>query len=249
MFKIVFVDDEPLILDGLKKIIDWEEFGISVVGTATNIEDAMIIIKSFKPEIIITDIRLQGYNGLEMIEVLKQNGFKGEIIILSGYADFEYAQRAIEYGVCGYLLKPVNVGKLEKLVSQITEKLKTDMGFSQSEENSIEVVVKYVNEHFTEDITLSELAMRNHYEIATFSRKFKKYTGRGFTDYVAGLRIEYAKRYLTDTTRSIEDITEIVGYKSVRYFREIFEKYTGVTPSKYRKGFGNLNETSVKEEN
>lgn len=235
MYKVIFVDDEPLIFEGLKKIIDWQKYGISVAGCATNAEDAMVIIEEFRPEIIITDIRMQGVSGLDMIEELSNKGYEGYIIILSGHRDFEYAQRAIENKVFGYLLKPLNISKLEKLVMQIVEKLDAatpDLAYS---DNTIEQIVEYIKTHFSEDISLGEIAKQHHFEMSNFSRMFKRYTGENYTDYVAKLRIEYAKKYLEQTTRSIEEITERVGYKSVRYFRELFMEYTGITPSQYRK--------------
>ena len=119
MYKVIFVDDEPLMLEGLKQIIEWQDYGINVAGSATNPEDAMILIDEFEPEIIITDIRMQGSNGLDMIEELNKNGYKGYIIILSGHRDFEYAQRAIENQVFAYLLKPLDINKLKTLVTQI----------------------------------------------------------------------------------------------------------------------------------
>jgi len=234
VYKIVFVDDEPIILEGLKYIIDWDKYDVSIVGSATNTEDALVMIKEFNPEIIITDIRMQSSSGLEMIEQLKKDGYEGCIIILSGYRDFEYAQRAIENNVYRYLLKPLDVGKFEDMISGIVDSLNLKKDVNSSK-NSIEEIMKYINAHFSEDISLGEIAKMHHYEVSGFSRAIKKHTGMNYTDYVAKLRVEYAKRYLTDTTRSIEDITEIVGYKSVRYFRETFEKYTGVTPSQYRK--------------
>ena len=235
MYKVIFVDDEPLILEGLQRIIDWQKYGINVVGSATTTQDATVLVKEFDPEIIITDIRMHGTSGLEMIEDLNRDGYKGYIIILSGYRDFEYAQKAIENKVYAYLLKPLDIKKLEKTISEIVENLDKEQELLKDSENTIEQVIEYVKTHFHENISLGELAKQHHFEISNFSRMFKRYTGERYSDYVAKLRVEYAKRYLTDTTRSIEEIAELVGYKSVRYFREIFMEYTGLTPSQYRK--------------
>lgn len=235
MYKVIFVDDEPLILEGLQRIIDWQEYGINVVGSATTAQDAMVLIKEFAPEIIITDIRMQGTSGLDMIEKLNRDGYRGHIIILSGYRDFEYAQKAIENKVFAYLLKPLNIEKLKTIILAVTENLDSEqkpLGYSK---NTIDQVIEYIETHFSEDISLGELAKKYHFEISNISRMIKRYTGDRYTDYVAKLRVEYAKRYLTETTRSIEEIAELVGYKSVRYFREIFMEYTGLTPSQYRK--------------
>lgn len=235
MYKIIFVDDEPLVLDGLKQILDWNKYEIGVVGCATSAEDAMILVEEFEPEIIITDIRMHGSNGLDMIEDLNKGGYDGYIIILSGYRDFEYAQKAIENKVYSYLLKPLDINKLKSLIEKIIYELNETKANKGSSENTIEGIVEYIGTHFFEDISLGELAKQYHFEISNFSRLFKRYTGENYTDYVAKLRVEYAKKYLIETTRSVEEITEIVGYKSVRYFRELFIEYTGMTPSQYRK--------------
>lgn len=235
MYKVIFVDDEPLILEGLQKIIDWQEYGINVIGSATTVDDAMVIIKEFVPEIIITDIRMQGTSGLDMIERLNRDGYKGHIIILSGYRDFEYAQKAIENKVFAYLLKPLDIEKFKKTISEVVENLDSEKKPFEYSANTIEQVIEYIETHFSEDISLGELAKKYHFELSNISRMIKRYTGERYTDYVAKLRVEYAKKYLTETTRSIEEIAELVGYKSVRYFREIFMEYTGFTPSQYRK--------------
>ena len=235
MYKVIFVDDEPLILEGLQHIIDWQEYGINVVGNATTVDDAMVLVKEFVPDIIITDIRMQGKNGLDMIEKLKGDGYKGYIIILSGYRDFEYAQKAIENKVFAYLLKPLDIEKLKKIILEVIDNLNSEQKLFEDSKNAIEQIIEYIETHFYEDISLGELANQHHFEISNISRMFKRYTGEKYTDYVAKRRVEYAKRYLAGTTRSIEEITELVGYKSVRYFREIFTEYTGLTPSQYRK--------------
>ena len=235
MYKVIFVDDEPLILEGLKQIIEWKKYDIDVVGVATNTDDAMVLIEEYRPEIIITDIRMQGSNGLDMIEDLNKGGYKGYIIILSGHRDFEYAQKAIDNKVYSYLLKPFDINKLKDLVLQIVEKLDETKTVFDCSDNTVEQIVEYIKVHFSENISLGDLAKQHHFEMSNFSRMFKRYTGENYTDYVAKLRIENAKKYLEYTTRSIEEITEMVGYKSARYFRELFMEYTGMTPSQYRK--------------
>ena len=96
MFKVVFVDDEFLIVEGLKSIIDWESYNICVAGIASNARTGIELVKETNPDILITDIRMKGMDGLEMLRHLKEAGYNGYIIILSGYQEFEYAQKAIE---------------------------------------------------------------------------------------------------------------------------------------------------------
>lgn len=111
MIKVIIADDEEKICRLINQLIDWEALDMEVVAIVHNGIDAVKMIETIKPDIVITDIRMPGYNGLEMIENVKQNNIHSEFIIISGYRHFEYAKRAIKFGVKEYLLKPIN--KLE----------------------------------------------------------------------------------------------------------------------------------------
>ena len=235
MFKVVFVDDEFLIVEGLKSIIDWESYNICVAGTALNACDGITLVKETKPDILITDIRMKGMDGLEMLKHIKETGYNGYIIILSGYQEFEYAQKAIENGVYRYLLKPVDIPVLTNIISDISNKLSEERTELEMFESGIDKAVAYIESHFKEDISLNKIAEMFHFEASYFSKLLKKRFGMTYTEYVMTLRINMAKDYLKKTDYSIEKIAFIVGYKDDKYFREIFKKYVGVSPARYRK--------------
>ncbi|HUU26191.1 MAG TPA: response regulator [archaeon] len=116
MLKVMIVEDEELIREGLRKNIEWESLGLEVVGSAENGVEAIQLCKSLKPDILITDIRMPIVSGLELIEKVKADNEDTVFIIISGYDDFTYAQQAIKYGVNDYFLKPIELEKLtEKL--------------------------------------------------------------------------------------------------------------------------------------
>lgn len=235
MFKVVFVDDEFLIVEGLKTVIDWESYNICVAGTASNASDGISLVKETNPDILITDIRMRGMNGLEMLGHLKEAGYKGYIIILSGYQEFEYAQKAIENGVYRYLLKPVDIPVFTNIIQDISEKLSEQKSEVEMFDSGLEKAVSYIESHFKEDISLNKIAEMFHFEASYFSKLLKKRFGMTYTEYVTTLRINMAKDYLKKTDYSIEKIAFIVGYKDDKYFREIFKKYVGVSPARYRK--------------
>ena len=107
MLKVIIADDEKLICRLVQALADWELLGMEVVGTAENGLEALTLIEALEPDILITDIRMPGCNGLELIRQAKERRPELEIVIISGYAHFEYAQSAIKYGVGNYLLKPI----------------------------------------------------------------------------------------------------------------------------------------------
>ena len=128
--KVVIADDEVRICQLIQALVNWEEMGMEIAGTANNGIDACEVIEKESPDILITDIRMPGCSGLELIEKIKKTKPELEIIIISGYAHFEYAQQAIRYGVGYYLLKPINkvelMGILEKLKNKIGERIDSE---------------------------------------------------------------------------------------------------------------------------
>lgn len=122
MLRVIIADDEERICKLIRALADWQQLGMEVVGVASNGLDALECVKNLSPDILITDIRMPGLGGLELIEKAKQAVAHLEIIIISGYAQFDYAQTAIKYGVGEYLLKPVNEEALNSTLAKMGEK-------------------------------------------------------------------------------------------------------------------------------
>ncbi|MDQ2084870.1 response regulator [Herbivorax sp. ANBcel31] len=124
MLRVLIVDDEPLANEGLKNIIEWEKNGYEICGEASNGEEATLKIRKLKPDVVVTDVRMPVLDGLELISFVK-NKIDSNIkfIILSGYSEFEYAKKAMEFGVKHYLLKPV----FEEEITQVLKDLCTEI--------------------------------------------------------------------------------------------------------------------------
>lgn len=123
MYKVAIIDDEPLIVEGLSKTMTWEKWNCAVAGFAYNGREGMELIRREKPDIIITDINMPEMDGLMMIAGLKSEFPGVQIIILTGYREFEYARRAIGLGVSRFLLKPSKMSELEEAMETVTERL------------------------------------------------------------------------------------------------------------------------------
>ncbi|NQX59973.1 response regulator transcription factor [Paenibacillus qinlingensis] len=113
MFKVMLVDDEPSIREGLRTLINWERSGFWIAGDASNGKQGLEQWAKLQPDLILTDIRMAGMDGLAMIEEIRNQDMKCQFILLTGYSDFQYAQRAIKYGVDSYLLKPIDPDELQ----------------------------------------------------------------------------------------------------------------------------------------
>ena len=126
---LLIVDDEAEIRSGLRSIIPWEDYSVSVIGTAANGAEALDKIRYYEPDIVITDIQMPGMNGLQLVQRAKKEQFDCSFVILSGYDEFEYARTAIKYGVREYLLKPISIKDLTELIRNLKEDIlsKRDM--------------------------------------------------------------------------------------------------------------------------
>ena len=237
MNRVFIVDDEMWIIIGLKKLIGKSGLPFQVIGEANNGVAALEEIEEKKPDVLFTDIRMPGYNGLELMDRLNAKGLSPKVIFISGYADFEYAQSAIRLGAFDYLVKPIEQDKLNEVLERI---LASGEGIPDDETQEINpsTICKILNEmrqNYTENITLTDLARKYNISISHLSSLIKEELHLPFSEYITSKRIQKAKELLADESLSVEEIAERVGYGDYFYFIKVFKKSCGISPSKYRK--------------
>ncbi len=121
MLRVLLVDDEPFIVQGLSVLIDWEAEGYEVVGMAANGEEALEFLKVNQVELIIADIKMPVMSGIELLEIIKKDRISDAyFVILSGYSDFNYAQQAIRFECMDYILKPVQQEELTRILRKVS---------------------------------------------------------------------------------------------------------------------------------
>jgi len=154
-YKVVIAEDEPIILEGIKRKIRWDELGLELAGTASHGMEAYQLCKRMKPDILITDIRMPELTGLELIKHVKQSNRRLVCIIVSGIGDFHFAREAIELGVSHYLLKPLKENQINDLLREQIALL---------EEHSIDrrSVMELNEKYKRQEETMRELALSKH---------------------------------------------------------------------------------------
>ncbi|MDO4293183.1 MAG: response regulator [Eubacteriales bacterium] len=249
MYHVFLADDEPWALAILKNLIEWNEYGFAVSGEAEDGRQAMERIERMKPDLILSDIRMPGMDGLTLLERLREKGIKSQVLLVSGYTDFEYARRALQLGCAGYLVKPVEEKDLIEALERVRARLdeasgqETDPGMDQgmdqegyvSEKQQVQQMVQYIQEHYAEGLTLQVLAERFGKCETYISSQIKKRTGKGFTEHLTEVRIQKAQELLQSTNDSIESVAARVGYPDYYYFTKVYKKTTGISPAAYRK--------------
>ena len=129
MYNILIVDDEPIVKIALRSILPWEEYGFFICGTAGNGLEALSLVEKQHPDVIITDLKMPGMDGLELIRTLKEKKYPGEILVLSNYEDFDSVRSALLLGAADYLLKiKIQADTLLACLNKTTEKLQKKAG-------------------------------------------------------------------------------------------------------------------------
>ncbi len=134
MYKVLLVDDEEMVTQGLSRFVPWKETGYEIAGTASSADKALEFLENIPVDLVITDISMPVKNGLELIQILNEKFPNIKTVILSGYSDFAYAQQAIRLGALDYLTKPINFSAIRTLLERIRVKL--DEESRQSGQNS-----------------------------------------------------------------------------------------------------------------
>ena len=123
MYSVIVVDDETWILKLIRKIVDWESLGFQVMADASDGKTALQLIRDLKPDLVITDIRMPGLDGIGLIKATRELDIDSEFIIISGYSDFEYARCAVTYDAFGYLLKPLGKEEFKDVLQRVGERI------------------------------------------------------------------------------------------------------------------------------
>lgn len=243
-YKVLIIEDESIILKELELMVDWEGMGISVVATASNgIEGEKMILKH-NPDIVVSDIRLPGQDGLELLAKFPEV----RSIILSGYSDYTYMQKAIKIGVEDYLLKPVDDGELEKTLKNIVKELDNEKVLKAKDSIENEVVpleksfsnhlvnsaISYISENYNSQIGLQETASFINVSETHLSRLFKEITKMNFLYYLNAFRINKSIYLLKNSNINISEIAGNCGFANPGYYTKIFKRFLGITPTVYR---------------
>lgn len=246
--KVLLVDDEIMIREGFKCLFDWEAHGCEVVGEAADGMEALGQIDSLFPDIVIMDINIPIMNGLKVIELSRIKHPEIAYVIVSGYDDFSYCRQALRLQITDYILKPVNYEEFGSCIdnlkiSMYENKTNTQVDSGKQDERVISSIIRYMQEHLSEEISLSVLADEFHLNPQYISQLFKNEIGVGFLAYLTNIRIEKAKKLLLSTALSVTEISSLAGYGDYRVFTKVFKKTEGVTPSQFRREFLDIDKT------
>ena len=263
MLKVVLIDDEPIIVEGLSRSVDWTKFQCRVVGTANDGMSGKKLIEEMSPDLVFLDICMPEIDGLSMIAAVKSQFPNLQVCVLTGYRDFDYAQTAIRLGVCRFLLKPSNMEEIEEAIYAMAEKVKVRQGVMEPSEDNMDeshglqekavsgegeqeellssassFIVKnalaYIEENYDKKLKLSDVAEKTYVSQWHLSKLLNKHTGKNFSEILNSVRIEKAKEMLADPSRRIGEISDEIGFLDVAHFSKVFKRQMGMSANSYR---------------
>ena len=246
MYRVVLVDDEHMILEGLTRVVPWTQLGCEVAGTAGNGQEGLALVRSMRPDILMTDIRMPNMDGLRMIAALRSEFPRLQITVLTAFRDFDYAQTALNLGVCRYLLKPSKMDELNEAIRTMTARL--DALPAQAPEPAVDgapagnyivrQAMDYMRAHCTEHLSLGDVADHVYVSQWHLSKLINRHMNQSFFDLLGGMRVDKARGLLTGTALRVHEIAERCGYSDLGHFSKSFKKITGMTPGEYRDAAG-----------
>ncbi len=258
MYRVLVADDEPIERRVVSKTIQRYFPGQIEVIQAVNGREAVELFEKRGCQIALLDIEMPGINGLEAAERIRKYDKDCSIIFLTAFDEFNYAKKAITVRALDYLLKPSAdeelVTVLEEAIRIAGEHRQGTQGVLDSSNGELqpgspvdgenfenvrlnavtESIREYISVHYSEDLSLQDVAGSFHYSDAYFCKIFKQCFDRSFTVYLAEYRIEKAKHLLADVAINIKDISTEVGYRDSSYFTKVFRRVEGITPTEYR---------------
>lgn len=254
MYRAVIVEDEPWSLLNIKSIFPWARYNFESPIGFDDARKAMDYILREKPDVLFTDVKMPEISGLELVKYLREYGLKLKIVIISGHANFSFAQKFISYGVYSYMLKPVNRQDAEKLMGELKTTLDKEHNVIASEKSHENIpnltfrrLLQYTDEHYREKLQLNELAGRFQINASYGSQLFHEYFNCGFSEYLSDLKMKKAAELLLNSDMYVNEIADFLNYDYV-YFNKIFKKNYGITPKQFcqKKRGMNRDETAEK---
>lgn len=246
-YTVLIVEDEQIVRKELEQNPLFGKLGLTVICSCDNGIDGERLIREKGPDIIISDIRLPGQDGLTMLK----NTQSHNAIILSGHSDFEYMRRAILIGVSDYIKKPIDDQELIDSLSRLTKKIRNEeqemahLGShslpsyiiplpSKVKNHVIDNAICFIEKNYKESIGLQEAAQHLHVSESHLSRLFKEITGINFMGYLNAYRMNKAVTLMHDPKLNISMVCSLSGFPTPGYFAKLFRRFHSMTPTHFR---------------
>ncbi len=248
MYHLLVVDDEAESRNTLCNCFPWNTVGFEIAAQASNGAEALSLIRRSKMDVVLCDIKMPVLSGIDLAQELYQYKPRPTIVFLSGYRDFEYAQKALTFGVRYYIVKPARyeevMSKFLMLKQELdAQRIALESTVNASEGRSLDntnfqskivaMVKTYIQANYA-TASLDEASKLVHMNSSYLSQLFKQKTGVNFSDYLIEIKMTKAAELLLDYELKTYSVSEMVGYTNPKNFARTFKNFYGVNPRDYR---------------
>ncbi|MCG3086372.1 response regulator transcription factor [Sporosarcina cyprini] len=250
MYKLLVVDDEPILIKGIRTFVDFEALSIKEVYEAYDGEQALEIVKKQLPDLVLVDINMPKMNGLDFSIAAKAIKPDLKIAIITGYDYFDYAVTALKAGIDDYILKPVSKHDIHEVLVKLIEKLQESHGQQQlaklvdhvisstanSKDEGYKVKIQQEIEANISNVefSLQYLAERMALNPTYLSSLFKRLFGIPFQEYMLSTRLDRAKILLLSTNMKNYEVAKAIGFEDPNYFSAAFKKRFNCSPNQFK---------------
>ena len=206
-----------------------------LVGEAADGREALEKALELRPQVVITDIRMPYLDGLALAAELRRRGEEVDVVIVTGYADFEYARAAMRSRVTEYLLKPIVPEEVSRVLHRIARTRRRAEAPGDELPLAVRAGLEHMAAHFVRhDLSLTEVAAAAGCSPAHFSRLFKRATGIGYAERLRRMRMDLALKLLANPVNHAYEVARHCGYASYSHFERVFRDAYGQSPRGYR---------------
>jgi Response regulator containing CheY-like receiver domain and AraC-type DNA-binding domain len=240
MYLVVVIDDEIEQLEGLVNLYPWRTKGFEVAASFSTIKKALEYFEKHTPDLVIADLMFPFGNGFDIIEYFEEKPVKPLFCILSAYNRFDYARKAMKYGVQDFLVKPASFEEISTMLDHVFSilqktKVKKPHDAPSTGNGQIDTAIQIIQKR-TSTCTLHSTAEELMLSDAYLSRLFKEKTGENFQSYLLRVKMEQAVKMLAnENTCHNKNIALSLGYTDTQNFCRVFKAYYGKSPQEYRK--------------
>lgn len=237
MHTVFLVDDDQLVIEQL-----WEkrglfmECGFEIAGAETNPITALEKIRALRPDVVLSDLKMPGFTGIELLEELRRDLLPPILVIISAYGDFKDVRKLfLSYGF-DYLLKPVSDVTLTDLMNRLAARIDYTQPKAEGQTPSRELnqILLYLKEYLAMKHSLESIGERYNINPNTVCNLFAKHLGTTFTAYLTSIRMERADELLLSTDKPVKEIAAESGYSDYFYFCRVFRERHGMSPTHFR---------------
>ena len=244
MLRVLIVEDEEIIRRGLLSTIDWAGMGCEIVGDAADGRAGLELLRTERPDVGLTDIRMPRMDGIEMAEQARAEGILPQLVFLTSYAEFGYAQQAIRLQAADYLLKPVDEAELAALMKRLAaagagrETPVEGIDWRRYlEDSALNPYVRHAMERiradYREKLSIEVLAEEAGVSASYLSRKFKEAAGQTFLELLTRERLQNAIAQLSSGKYRVYEVAEENGFGDYKNFCSVFKKYMKCSPREF----------------